>query len=75
MSNVIAHRELDEVQAPESLPTVAIKAGDRGVIVDIFEHPRPAVRVEYTDGEGQTKALVTYSPDFTKALEIASESR
>ncbi len=73
MANVTAHRELDEVRAPESLPTVAVKAGDRGVVVDVFERPRPAVRVEYADGEGQTKALVTYSSDFTKTLEVIPE--
>lgn len=73
MANVAAHRELDEVRAPESVPEVAVEAGDRGVVVDVFERPRPAVRVEYTDGDGQTKALITYSPDLEKTLNVIPE--
>lgn len=73
MSNVTAYRELDEIRAPQGIPEIDVSAGDRGVVVEIFEHPRPAVLVEYADDEGQSKALVTYSPDLRRILSVVPE--
>jgi len=71
MANVTAHRELDEVRA--TYDKVEVKAGDRGVVVDVFDQPRPAVRVEFADGQGRIKALVTYSPDLGRILAVIPE--
>ncbi len=73
MANVTAHKELDEVRATSDIPEVEVKSGDRGVVVDVFEQPRPAVRVEFADGYGRTKALVTYSPDLARILGVVPE--
>lgn len=64
------YRDLDEVAAPEDLPDVGVKAGDRGVVVDVFDHPQAAVVVEYADSDGQTKALVFYTPDLTQVVDV-----
>jgi hypothetical protein len=68
-----AYRELDEVRAPGSLPEAGVRTGDRGVVVEVFEHPSPAVMVEYADEEGQTKVLVLYSPGLEQVFEVAPE--
>lgn len=73
MANVTAHKELDEVRATSDIPEAEVKTGDRGVVVEVFELPRPAVRVEFADDEGQTKALVTYSPDLGRILGVVPE--
>jgi hypothetical protein len=64
------HKELDEVRAPGNIEGTGIKAGDRGIVLEVFEHPRPALLVEYADLEGQTKALVTYSIDLEEVLDV-----
>jgi hypothetical protein len=74
MTGVITHKELEEVRASADVPEVGVKAGDRGVVVEIFERPTPAVRVEYADAYGRTKALVTYAPNLTQVLDAAPES-
>lgn len=74
MSGITICKELDEVRAPENLPGVEVGAGDRGVVVDAFERPRPAVMVEYADSEGRTKALVTYSPDLEQTINVIPET-
>jgi hypothetical protein len=74
MSGITIYKELDEVRAPGDLPEVEVNAGDRGVVVEAFEHPRPAVMVEYADSEGRTKALVTYSPDLDQIINVIPET-
>lgn len=61
---------LDDVVAPEDVEEASVKAGDRGVVIEKFEHPAPALLVEFADPIGQTKALVTYSADLEKILDI-----
>jgi hypothetical protein len=65
-----AYEELDEVEAPEAIEEAGVEAGDRGVVVEVFERPGPAVWVEYADADGQTKALITYSADLERVLDI-----
>ena len=74
MANVAVHRELDEVRASSDIPEIEVRAGDKGVVVDVFERPRPAVRVEFADEQGHTKALVTYSPDLQRVLNVVPEA-
>lgn len=62
--------ELDEVEAPARVEEAGVEAGDRGVVVEVFEHPRLALLVEYADPSGRPKALVTYSPDLGRVLDI-----
>lgn len=62
-----------EIKAPTDLEEVGVRAGDRGVVIEVFEHPEAAVMVEYADEEGQTKAQVIYSPDLTQLLEVIPE--
>ncbi len=73
MSRTIAYKDLDEVRAPADIGQVAVRAGDTGVVVQTFERPYTAVMVEYTDHEGQTKALVIYSPDLTRLFKVIPE--
>lgn len=60
----------DEVKAPETIGSVNVQVGDRGVVVDILNHPQAAVVVEYADSDGQTKALVFYKPDLTEVVDV-----
>ena len=41
--------------------------------MEVFEHPDPAVLVEYADHEGRTKALAVYSPGLERLLEVIPE--
>lgn len=68
----LERKELDEIGAPEDIGEAGVKAGDRGVVLEVFEQgsPGPALLVEYADFEGQTKALVTYSADLETILDI-----
>lgn len=65
-----AYRDLDEIKAPEDVEEARVKAGDRGVVIEVFERPSPALLVEYADFEGRTKALVTYSADLENILDV-----
>lgn len=65
---------LDEIEAPEYIEEADVQAGDRGIVVEIFERPRPALLVEYADPAGRTKALVTYSPDLGQILDVLRTS-
>lgn len=73
MARATTYKELDEVRAPEPLPEVGVRAGDRGVVVMEYEHPKPAIEVEYADDEGVPKAFVVYSPDLTKIFAVHPE--
>jgi hypothetical protein len=74
MSRATTYKELDEVRAPEALPEVGIRAGDRGVVVMEYERPEPAIEVEYADEEGVPKAFVVYTPDLTETFAVHSEA-
>jgi hypothetical protein len=69
-ADTVAYGELDEVEAPEDIEKAGVEVGDSGVVVEVFEQPRPALLVEYADPEGRTKALVTYSTDLTQVLDV-----
>ena len=73
MTRTATHKELDEIKAPADVEEVDVRAGDRGVVVEVFEHPEPAVLVEFANEEGRTKALVAYSTDLTQLLEVIPE--
>jgi hypothetical protein len=66
----LERKELDEIGAPGDIEEAGVKAGDRGVVLEVFERPSPALLVEYADLEGQTKALVTYSADLESILDV-----
>lgn len=51
----LERKELDEIGAPEGIEEAGVNAGDRGVVLEVFERPSPALLVEYADAEGQTK--------------------
>ncbi len=65
-----AYEELDQIEAPERIEEAGVEAGDPGVVVEVFGRPRPALLVEYADPEGRTRALVTYSPDLGRVLDV-----
>jgi hypothetical protein len=73
MARTVTYKELDEVRAPESLPKIGVRAGDRGVVVMEYEKPNPAVEVEYADEEGVPKGFVVYSPNLTKIFAVHPE--
>jgi hypothetical protein len=76
------YRDLDEVRAPEDLPEVGVKAGDRGVVIAELrnptaslsersaEAPPTAVEVEYPDDDGVPKAFAVYTPDLSRLLSV-----
>lgn len=66
----LERKELDEIWAPADIAEAGVKAGDRGVVLEVFERPSPALLVEYADLIGQTKALVTYSTDLETILDV-----
>lgn len=66
----LERKELDTIAAPKDIEEARVKAGDRGVVLEVFEHPSPALLVEYADFEGQTKALVTYSTDLETIFDL-----
>ena len=70
MSRTTTYGYLEAVTAPADLEGTGVKTGARGTVVEVFELPEPAVMVEYADEEGRTKALVIYSPDLTRLLEV-----
>jgi hypothetical protein len=69
-TDAAVYEDLAEVEAPEGIEEAGVEAGDPGVVVEVFERPRPALLVEYADPEGRTKALVTYSPDLGRVLDV-----
>jgi hypothetical protein len=73
MARATIYKELDEVRAPEALPEVGVRAGDRGVVVMEYEHLEPAIEVEYADKEGAPKAFVVYSPDLAEIFAVHPE--
>lgn len=73
MSRITERRELEEVRAPGDIPEAGVRPGDRGIVVEVFEEPEAAVLVEYADGEGQTRALVVYTPDLARVLQVIPE--
>lgn len=73
MSRITERRELEEVRAPNDLPEAGVREGERGVVVEVLGEPEPAVMVEYADEEGQTRALVIYTPDLARTLHIIPE--
>ena len=73
MSRTTTYGYLEVVTSPADLKGVGVRAGDRGTVVEVLERPEPAVMVEYADEEGRTKALVIYSPDLTRLLEVLLE--
>lgn len=60
------YSELDEIRAPKAIEEVGVEAGARGVVVEVFEIPRPALLAEYADYLGQTKTLIRYSTNLKK---------
>jgi hypothetical protein len=66
----LERKELDEVRAPGDIEEAGVKTGDRGVVLEVFEHPIPALIVEYADLLGQTKALITYSTDLEEIRDV-----
>ena len=73
MTRTATHREPDEIKAPFDVEEVGVTAGERGVVVEIFKRPERAVMVEFADEEGRTKALIVYSPDLSRHLEVIPE--
>lgn len=73
MSRITERRELEEVRAPHEPSQAGVHKGDRGVIVEVFGEPDPAIMVEYADEEGQTRALVIYTHDLERVLRIIPE--
>ena len=63
------YRELDEVRAPADVPEAGVRAGARGVVLVVFERPRPAVEVEFVVGEDEPYPCVIYSPDLAEVYD------
>lgn len=56
---------MDEVTAPADVPEAGVRAGDRGVVLVVFERPRPAIEVDF-DRVGKSGPCVVYSPDLSE---------
>jgi hypothetical protein len=60
--------EYEVVKLRRDMPSVNLKAGDRGAIVMVYVDPSQAYEVEFTDKEGKTIALLTLKEeDIEKA--------
>lgn len=66
----LERKELDDVVASRDVEEAGVRVGDRGVVIERFERPEPALLVEFTDPVGQTKALVTYSTNLEEVLDV-----
>ncbi len=53
---------LDTVATARDIPEFGIKAGDVGVIVEIFADPEEAYEVEFCNANGETIAMVSLLP-------------
>ena len=66
------YKDLDEVRAPEDLPAVGVRAGDRGVVIIELHNPDAvpprAIEVEYPDEDGVPKAFTIYTPDLSELI-------
>lgn len=48
---------LDIVELTEDLPQYAVKRGERGTVVEVFETPEEAYILEFVDEEGASSRL------------------
>lgn len=60
---------LDFVVLVHDRPRDGLIKGQRGTVVEVYEHPRRAYEVEFVDGEGYTVALITAGPDELQLIE------
>lgn len=70
------HRLLDLVVLLRDLPEHGLRRGDLGTVVELYEPD--GVEVEFLDGAGDTKAVLTLSIDDTQPAddhEIAGQRK
>jgi Domain of unknown function (DUF4926) len=53
----------DVVEVVNDLPDEKLTAGMVGTIVHVFDEPRLAYEVEFSDADGQTVAMLPLTPD------------
>ncbi|SNY34508.1 DUF4926 domain-containing protein [Paractinoplanes atraurantiacus] len=58
----------DTVRLLVDLPEEQLKAGAVGAVVHVFDRPRLAYEVEFTDGDGRTVAQVALTPDQVQLI-------
>ncbi|XVU27055.1 DUF4926 domain-containing protein [Actinoplanes sp. CA-054009] len=58
----------DTVRLLVDLPEERLTAGAVGAVVHVFDSPRRAYEVEFTDGDGRTVAQVALTPDQVQLI-------
>lgn len=48
---------LDVVEVTEDLPEYAVRRGERGTVVEVFDNPEEAYIIEFVDDEGYSSRL------------------
>ncbi len=64
-------KTLDYVRLTVDLPEHALKAGDKGTVVDAFERPGEGYDVEFWRVEEKGEIIVTISPDQAEVIKEA----
>lgn len=53
------------------IPSLGIKAGARGAVVEIYEKPYPAFEVEFFDEDREPVGTISMRPDEIEAASVA----
>ncbi|HET9530878.1 MAG TPA: DUF4926 domain-containing protein [Blastocatellia bacterium] len=61
---------LDLVELLEDLPEHGVKKGDRGAVVEVFDHPEEAYMIEFVDETGTSPRIA----DWVKPEQIRNVS-
>ncbi len=51
------------VIATVDVPSLGLKTGASGVVIDVYSSPYPAYEVEFFDGDGETVGFISMKPD------------
>ena len=54
---------LEVVKLQQDFPSLNLRKGDIGAIVEVYTNPYEAYEVEFCDTEGKTIALLTLKPE------------
>ncbi len=62
--------ELETVIMTVNMPEAGVLVGDLGTVVAIYRVPRLAYEVEFVNPDGQTRALLTLTPEQVRPLSV-----
>ena len=62
--------ELDIVELTEDLPEFGVRRGERGTVVEVFDHPEEAYIIEFID-EGGASSRLAYDVKPGQIINVA----